>query len=190
MRAKGVASALVLLIATLPFAVHAEGPGYTHLDAGYLRLKVDDFGSLSGWGIDGSAAITDRFHLFGGYARAEKGGATATVAGAGLGFNTPIAPNTDFVARAGLARAEVKARVWGYSFSESENGPIAAVGVRSKLLSTLELNGFLHYSDVGDSETSVSVGGLFDVYGPLSLLGNVDRSSDVTTYTLGLRVSF
>jgi hypothetical protein len=190
MRAKGVASALVLLTAMVPFAVHAEAPGYTHLDAGYFRLKIDDFGSLSGWGIDGSASITDRFHAFGGYARAEKGRVTATVGRVGLGFNTPIAPNTDFVAQAGLGRAEVKARLWGYSFSESENGPIVAAGVRSKLLPTLELNGFLHYSDIGDSETSVSVGGLFDVFGPLSILGNVDRSSDATTYTLGLRVSF
>ena len=130
------------LLAALPFAASAaEGLSYNYVEGGYVGTNTDS-GNADGWGINGSGAISNNFHIFGGYSGQKTD--DETIAGVrydgvkidqwrvGLGYNTPIAANTDLLARVAYDNYDVEGdndRLDGYS---------AEVGVRSALASNFE----------------------------------------------------
>src|SRR5262245_30336667 len=97
------------LLAALPFAASAaEGLSYNYVEGGYVATDTDA-GNADGWGINGSGAIAENFHIFGGYTHQKTD--DRTIAGlrfqgvdvdqwrVGLGYNYAVAPNADLLAR-------------------------------------------------------------------------------------------
>ena len=159
-----------LLLAMLPFAASAQsasGLNYNYVEGGYVATNIDnDNGDIDadGFGVNASAALSDNFHIFGGYASQDTdtfelvdgGNRVNTDANQwrlGLGYNLPIAATTDLVARAAYEKFEIDdVTVDGETFdiSDADDGYSAEVGVRSAFTDNIEGHAFAGYEDFGD----------------------------------------
>jgi len=139
------------LLAALPFAASAaEGLSYNYVEGGYVATNTDG-DDADGWGINGSGAITDNFHVFGGYTFQKTD--DVTFGGVrfdgldvdqwrvGLGYNHPVAANTDLLARVAYENYDVD------GFNDSLDGYSAEVGVRSALAPNFEGYAMAGYED-------------------------------------------
>jgi Ax21 family sulfation-dependent quorum factor len=114
--------------------------------------------------VNASAALTDNFHIFGGYASqdtdtfelvdgGERVNTDANQWRLGLGYNLPIAASTDLVARAAYEKFEIDdVTVDGETFdiNEGDDGYSAEVGVRTAFTDNLEGHAFAGYEDFGN----------------------------------------
>ncbi|HJW46216.1 MAG TPA: diffusible signal factor-reguated Ax21 family protein [Lysobacter sp.] len=139
------------LLAALPFAASAaEGLSYTYVEGGYVATDGDG-ADADGWGINGSGAIAENFHIFGGYTAQETDdfnvgpfrfdGVDVDQWRIGLGYNHPVASNTDLVARLAYENAEVD------GIDDDLDGYSAEVGVRSALTTNFEGYAAAGYED-------------------------------------------
>lgn len=182
--------AIRVLLAVSMFAPAAvmAGPSYNYIEAGYQSVDLDDGPTLDGYGLAGSFAVAENFHVFGGLGEVKKSPVTLTSSELGVGYNTPLTGTTDLVLRAAWVHGEVKASGFG---SSSDNGWGAQAGVRSMLTEQFELNGFVTHVDLfDDSETGFSIGAVYHFTHNFGLSGGVDASSDATGWNLGVRFSF
>lgn len=143
------------LLAALPFAAAAaDGLSYNYVEGGYVATNADG-GDADGYGVNGSIAIHPNFHLFGDFSQQETDTFDVDVDHwrAGVGYNHPIADNTDLLSRVAYEKYEVDAA--GFD----ADGYSAEVGVRSALTPMLEGYALAGYEDGGDFDG--------DVYGRL-----------------------
>lgn len=183
-----IVRSLAAVLAVAPMAVSAASPSYNYVDVGYVSADLDNGPSLDGYGLEGSFAINENFHVVAGYAEVSKSPFTLTTGSVSLGYNYAMTSTTDLVARAGWVNGRVKVSGFG---SESDNGWGAQAGVRSMLSEQFELNGFVNYVDIfDDSDTSLEVGGVYHFTEVVGLGASVDFADDVTTWFVGLRLSF
>ena len=158
-----------LLLAMLPFAASAQsasGLNYNYVEGGYVATNIDndnDDIDADGFGVNASAALSDNFHIFGGYASQDTdtfelvdgGNRVNTDANQwrlGLGYNLPIATSTDLVARAAYEKFEIDdVTVGGETFdvSDADDGYSAEVGVRTAFTDNIEGHAFAGYEDFG-----------------------------------------
>jgi Ax21 family sulfation-dependent quorum factor len=115
------------LLAALPFAASAaEGVSYNHVQGGYVATNNNDgVPDADGFGIDGSVAVHDNFHIFGGYNTQEIDGFNVDVDQwrIGAGYNQELSSKVDLVTRIAYEKldADLVSGIDGYS---------AEVGVR------------------------------------------------------------
>ena len=165
--------------AALPFAASAQessGLNYNYVEGGYVATNLDnDNGDVDADGFGGNAsfALSDNFHVFGGYNTQDTDTFELVEGGdrvntdinqwrVGLGYNLPIAASTDLVARAAYESFEVDdVEVNGQTFAvnDRDDGYSAEVGVRTAFTSNIEGHAFAGYEDFGD--------GADDFYGRL-----------------------
>jgi hypothetical protein len=180
--------AAVALIACSPMAAIAAGPTYNYLDARYLSVDVDNGPTLDGFGVGGSFALTESFHVVGEYSDVSDGPLTLERGRVAFGWNHSLNDITDFVARAGWEYGRVKLSGFG---SESDNGWSVEAGVRSMLSSQFELNGFISHVDLFDGdEQFLNVGGMYYVTPSIGLGAGVSLSDDSTGWDVGVRFAF
>jgi hypothetical protein len=180
--------AAIAVIACSPMAALAASPTYNYLDAAYLSVDVDDGPTLDGFGVDGSFALTERFHVVASYGEISKSPWTLSSGSVALGWNHSLNDITDFVARAGWEYGRVKYSGFG---SDDDNGWSVEVGVRSMLTPQFELNGFVSHVDIFDGDDqAVSVGGVFYFTPSIGLGAGVTLSDDATGWNVGVRFAF
>jgi Ax21 family sulfation-dependent quorum factor len=188
------------LMAALPFAASAaEGLSYNYVEGGYVATNTDG-NDADGWGVNGSGAISDNFHVFGGFTGQKTD--DETIGGVrfdgfdlnqtrlGLGYNHPVAANTDLLARVAYESYDVEGldRIDGYS---------AEVGVRSALAPSFEGYVTAGYEDFEDVEGQPIDG---DFYGRVGaqvklnqnwgVTGDVKFADGDTQYFVGPRLTF
>ena len=182
-----------LLITLLAFSAtaSAEGFDYNWLSFGYGNTEFDEVDlDGDGFGIDGSFAINKNVHLFAEYNAASLDfDVDATTWAAGLGYNTPLSPTFDFVARLSYEYIEIDIPGIG---SDDENGLGLGVGLRFSATDALELNGGVDYVDYGDAgdDTAFVLGGLYNFTQAFALGLRGSFGDDVTTYTISGRFYF
>jgi Ax21 family sulfation-dependent quorum factor len=186
------------LLAAIPFAASAaEGLSYNYVEGGYTATNRDNDGADSdGWGINGSGAIAENFHVFGGYDHQKTD--DETIGGLrfsgvdvdhwrlGLGYNHPVASNTDLLARVAYENYDIE------SYSDKLDGYSAEVGVRSALTQNFEGYALAGYED-GDKIDG-------DFYGRLGaqvkfnqnwgVNGEVKVADNDTQWFVGPRLTF
>lgn len=161
-----------LLLAALPFAASAQdasGLNYNYVEGGYVATNLDnDNGDIDadGFGGNASVALSDNFHLFGGFSTQDtdtfevfdgtnqnRVNTDVNQWRLGLGYNLPIAATTDLVARAAYEKFEVDdVTVNGETFevNDGDDGYSAEVGVRTAFTSNFEGHAFAGYEDFGN----------------------------------------
>ncbi|MCA1799107.1 MAG: porin family protein [Xanthomonadaceae bacterium] len=186
---RGVAiAALAVMISTAGVAsANPTGPSYNYVDIGYVDLDLDGGGSIDGYGLTGSFALAEQFHIVADYIRVSEGILSADVTTLAGGWNMPLNPTTDFVARLGFVRAG--ARVTGFG-SDSDNGWMVQGGIRSMVAPQFELNAFVTHTDVSGSDTSIGVGAVWHFTNNFGLSGGFDFSDGDRLSRLGVRFSF
>lgn len=166
---------------------------YTYVEGGYFDVDIDDSNADGdGFGIAGSVAITDMFHLFGDYATADLDGPgggdvdfdTWQVGG---GLNLAMAENLDFVGRLSYLSAEVDFPGFG---SADDDGFGLYGGLRGRLTAPVELEGGIAYADLDDAgdDTSLVLGGRYYFNESLALGLSADIGDDVTVWGINLRL--
>lgn len=184
-------SSLVLLFLALSASASAKEFDYNYLSLGYGILEIDDTSvDGDGFGLGGSYAINEDFHVFAGYESIGlDGGADATGLGAGLGYHTTLSPVVDLVASVSYQYVDVDVPGFG---GGDDNGFGLGVGLRFAASEEIELNAGISYVDLSDSgdDTSFGVGGLYSFTDAFALGLGADWSDNATSYTLEGRFYF
>ena len=183
------------LLAALPFAASAaEGLSYNYVEGGYVATNADG-GDADGWGINGSGALSDNFHIFGGYTFQKTDdqniggfrfdGVDVDQWRVGLGYNHPIAANTDLLARVAYENYKVE------DF-DSEDAYSAEVGVRSAFTPNFEGYALAGYEDGDqfDGDFYGRVGAQVKFNQSWGITGDVKFSDGDTQYFVGPRLTF
>ena len=181
------------LFAALPFtASAADGLSYNYVEGGYVNTHRDGNVDSDGWSLNGSAAISDNFHVFGGYSAEEEDsfGLDFDNWRAGVGYNRPIASNTDLLAR--VAYENHKIDFHSFGGSHDSDGYSAEVGVRSALAPRFEGYALAGYEDAehADGDFYGRVGAQVKFNQNWGLTGDVKVSDRETQYFVGPRLSF
>lgn len=198
------------LLAALPVAANAQqssGLNYNYVEGGYVATNLDHSDGdidADGFGANVSVAIAPNLHLFGGFTAQESddfdflGSRVRTDVNhwrAGIGYNLPIAANTDLLARVAYEKGEIDDVTVGnvrYDLDQGDGGASAEVGVRSALTASLEGYALAGYEDYGDDND--------DFYGRLGaqwkfnpnwgVSGEVKFNGDDTQWFVGPRFSW
>ncbi|MBD9535735.1 Ax21 family protein [Stenotrophomonas sp. ATCM1_4] len=131
------------LAAALPFAASAaEGLSYNYAEADYAKTDIDG-GKADGWGVKGSWAFHQNFHVFGDFDRQEIDHTNARFNQwrVGVGFNKEIANSTDFVARAAYQKLDLRYADLDF------NGYSAEAGIRTAFGQHAEVYALAGYED-------------------------------------------
>jgi len=184
-------STLIILLVALSASARAADFDYNYISLGYGQVDFDNPGvDGDGFGIDGSYAISDDFHVFAGYTAADLDfGIDATTLSAGIGYNGALSEVVDLVARLSYEYVELDASGFG---SVDDNGLGLGVGLRFAASDELELNAGINYIELSDSgnDTGFEAGGLYNLTDAFSLFINGDWSDDSSAYMVGGRFNF
>ena len=184
-------SVLVVLLLAFAASASAKDFDYNFFQLSYGNVEYDDVNvDGDGFGLSGSYAINEDFHIFGGYQAAGLDfGIDATSLGAGLGWHTTLSPVVDLVASVSYQYVELDASGFG---SVDDNGLGLGVGLRFAASELLELNAGISYVDFSDSDgdTGFGVGGLYSFTDAFALGLSADWSDDASSYTLSGRFYF
>ena len=200
------------LLAALPFAAAAQdssGLNYNYVEGGYVATNLDnDNGDIDadGFGGNASVALSDNFHLFGGFNTQdtdtfdlfETQDETKTDINQwriGLGYNLPIAARTDLVARAAYEKFEIDdVTINGqtYEVGEGDDGYSAEVGVRTAFTDNFEGHAFAGYEDFGNDADDFygRVGALVKFNPSWGISGDVKFADGDTQWFVGPRFSW
>ncbi|MDH4049689.1 MAG: porin family protein [Gammaproteobacteria bacterium] len=180
-----------MLLMFLSTAGAAEGLNYNFVEVGYAKVDIDSPDvDGDGFGIGGSFAISDEFHLFGNYQMADFDfNVDLTQFDVGIGFNTPIADAIDVVASLAYVYTEVEASGFG---SVDDNGFGLGVGLRALVSPQVELHGGVTYVDLSDSgsDTALDAGFRFNFNERFALGLAASWGDDVSIYSLAGRIYF
>jgi Ax21 family sulfation-dependent quorum factor len=200
------------LLAALPFAAAAQdssGLNYNYVEGGYVATNLDnDNGDIDadGFGGNASVALSDNFHLFGGFSTQdtdtfellEGGNRVNTDVNqwrVGLGYNMAVGANTDLVARAAYEKFEVDdVTVDGqrYEINDGDDGYSAEVGVRTAFTDNFEGHAFAGYEDYGNDADDFygRVGALVKFNPSWGVSGDVKFADGDTQWFVGPRFSW
>lgn len=187
----GILITLATAFALAPALAAAQSrdgsPSYGYAELGYAELGLDGGGSLGGFGLRGSFALSESAHLVADYVRLSEGPLTLGTTTLAAGFNMPVAATTDVVARVGFVNA--RADLTGFGDAD-DNGWMAQGGIRSMLTPAFEVNAFLTYTDVAGADTSVGIGAAYHFTDAFGAFGNVDFADGDSLAVVGIRFSF
>lgn len=135
--------AALVLVAAAPFAASAaDGIKYNYVQGGYTATNTSG-GDADGWGVQGSAALSPNFSVFGDFSHQDIKHSSADFDQwrVGLGYNRQVSRNTDLVTRVAYekfdagqgfdadgysveagARASLTPMLEGYALAGYENG--------------------------------------------------------------------
>jgi hypothetical protein len=186
-----VSRLFLLSLFALSATAAADDLSYSFVQASYGQIEVDDVDvDGDGFGIEGSVALSDSFHLFGGYTTADMDfGVDLNQLEAGVGYNTPISEMVDLIASLSYVSAEVEAAGFG---SADESGYGLGVGLRAMLSPAFEVNGDIQYVDFGNGgdDTGFGAGFLYSFTEQFSAGLSGDWSDDFSSYQLNARMLF
>jgi Ax21 family sulfation-dependent quorum factor len=173
------------LLAALPLA-HAQASelSYSYLEAGYLNIDPKGFSSQDGWGVRGSAAVSDNFHIFGGYdnfrVRVSNARFDIDFWRIGLGYNMAISDSSDLVARV------------AYEDFDGDDGWSVEVGLRGALAPNFEGFVGLGYADGSDfsGEAYLALQGQYKFNRNWGLVADAKLAEDGRVFFIGPRFSF
>lgn len=174
----------------LPIAAHADGFDYTFVEAGVLNSEVDA-GPFDvdgdGFGVSGSFALQDNLHVVAGYSDQDYDfGIDGSLLNVGIGFNTGISQDLDFVADFSYIDAEVASGLG----SVDEDGYGIGAGIRARTSDKVELEAGLTYVDLDDSDTSLNLGGRYYFSDTFALGGALADNDGGLSWSIGVRAEF
>lgn len=170
----------------------AQGISYNYIEGSYQRVELDD--SLvdvdgDGFGIGGSFAVNDSWHIFGGYDATDFDfDVELDELVLGGGFRTALSNTADFVARFAYVRFDVSSAF----ASVDDDGFGLSVGLRGMVADNVELAGFIDYVDLDQSGDDTSLRGeaWYQFQNNFALGFQLGTGDDVTRYGIAGRVYF
>lgn len=201
--------ALTLAAAVSFAATAAEGLNYNYVEGGYVATNLDngnDEIDADGFGGNASFALTDNFHLFGGFNTQDTDTFELVDGGErvntdvnqwrlGVGYNLGIADRTDLVARAAYEKIEVDDITVGgerFDIDDGDDGYSAEVGVRTAFTDNLEGHAYAGYEDFGNDNDDFygRVGAQYKFTPNWGISGDVKLADGGSEWFVGPRFSW
>jgi len=169
----------------------ADDLNYTYIEGGYVDTELDGGIDVDGDGLllEASFAITESLFVAGGYTTQDFDlGVDYDRVQVGVGGHVSLAPNFDLVGQ--LSYVDVTVDTPFGDFDDDGFG--AMVGVRSRILEVVELEGGLSYVDLDDGgdDTALNLRGRYYFTPALAAGVGLDIGDDVTTWRATLRYQF
>ncbi len=185
-----ILTSLLLLAMSIP--AMADTPTYNFINAGFQRVQLDGNGvdvDGDGFVIAGAYEIADNWHIVASYAST---GFDFSVdlnqLQIGAGYHTDISDTTNFFANALYVDYEVDTGGFG---SVDDSGFGLAIGLRSNISSTLELEGSITHIDIGDADgTTLAGAGWYKFSREFAVGLNAAIEDDVTAFGIAGRLYF
>ncbi|MDG2516737.1 hypothetical protein [Lysobacter soli] len=204
-------SLLAVALAAAPFLANASesnGIGYTYAQLDYVYQD--------GAQVDGINAYPNGFNLSGSYAFTDTVFGTASYGGTedsryharyknpnwslGVGFNTAIGANADWVSQIKYADSDARVRLdsdfWGCTDCRDNlnyQGGQVTTGVLGRIVDGLTANAYLGYEDYNhryDGNFFADFGMVYSFNKTWGLHGGLKLAEGVDTYSVGVRASF
>ena len=183
-------SILTLAVATLcPTLMPAQsdgGPSYNYLQFGVGQLRHDVLAdNVDVFDIGLSFELSESVFLY-----ADHGDSTATVGGiqaevtaleVGVGAFVEVASNVDLFAVAGFLSAES-------DLGGEEDGHTLGAGLRAKASDQLELNAGMKRTSLGEEDTALWAGALFNLSDRMGLTATFTNGDDYEGLMIGVRL--
>ena len=128
--------------AAVPFAASAaDGLSYTSVEGGYVATNTDG-GDADGWGLKGSAALNQNFHVFGDFANQtiEDSDVDFDQWRVGLGYNHQISQHADLLTRVAYEKFDAGSGI-------DSDGYSVEAGVRGAMTPMIEGYALAGYED-------------------------------------------
>ena len=181
----------ILVLVLSPVFAMADGHDYTFVEAGFVSADFDAAGvdvDGDGFGINGSFAINDDYHLFAEYSSLGFDfGIDLNRLAVGGGVHFDLSPTIDIVGTVAYLDYEVDTGLFG---SVSEDGYGIGVGVRGALESNFEWEAGIDYADVGGSDTTFRLDGRYYFTDTFAAGVGAALDDDVNIYSIGFRLEF
>ena len=183
--------AVLLLLSAAASLARADGLDYNFIDIGWVSTDIDTgfTGDVDGDGlvIEGSLAVADRVHIFGGLGFQDFDfGVDLNTQRFGVGYNTPFTDTIDFVASGEIVRVDVETRFG----DDDDTGYGIHIGMRGLATEQLEFSGFLDFVDVNESDFGVSFAGIYYPAPQWGIGASLSFADDTTSYGIGARFYF
>ena len=182
-------SILAVLLVAFSLSANAQGHNYNYIQGSYGRIDLDGPGldvDGDGFGVAGSFAIDQNFHVFGKYQTADFNfGVDLDLMEFGVGYHTNLSPYLDVYANLGYLNFDA-----GGGFDE--DAFTLGIGLRGAVSDAVELYGGLDYVDFdnSDSETRASAGFMMALTKAFGVGIEVSFWDDVNIYLLNARYYF
>ena len=185
-------SAFIVFLLLVAHSAGAQDRGfdYTFLQGSYQQVDYDDFDDDGdGIGLALSFAISDHFHLFGGYSGLDVDSDIDTSAwNLGVGLNGSLTDLMDVIVRVSYETQEINAPGGG---TIDNDGYGLGAGVRIGPNEWIEVYGGLSYVDRDSgSETGLDAGFLLNIGSAFAVGLSGYWDDDITTYSLNGRLYF
>lgn len=178
---------LLILAAALaaPLAASAaDDLSYSYIEGGYYRADVDGFDHEDGYGLRGSAALGENFHLFAGWDNLDYDGFDIGQQRIGVGYNTAINDKVDFVGRVSYERIDIE------DFDDAD-GYGAEVGVRASFSPHFEGGAGVRYTNVEhNGDTSLVLNAQYKFNPTWGIVAEAQINNDANAVFVGPRISF
>lgn len=183
---------VVAVTAALMFAGAANAElNYDYLELRFIDAEIDaGSNDIDGDGIEfgGSYKIADNVHLFGSYRALDFSGFDLNTFSIGAGYMTPVAADTDLVARVAYIDGEVDTG----RFENSDNGFGLSAGFRRMFTPEFEGRVFVNHVNLDDSgsETSMELAGDYYFNRQFAAGLSLEFGDDTTAWSIGGRYFF
>ena len=182
---------LAIALLAVSTAANAGDFDYNYVSVGYGNMSLDEVDvDGDGFGVNGSFALTDSYHVFAGYEIADLDyDVDASTMEVGLGWNHSLSPVLDLVTQLSYQYVELDAP--GIN-SVDDSGLGLGLGLRFAATEKLELDAGIGYVDLGDGgdETSLGAGGLYSFTNAFALGLGGSWSDDASSYSVSGRFYF
>jgi Ax21 family sulfation-dependent quorum factor len=182
------------LAAVLPLSAQAGELSYNFVQLDYTRASIDGVDAdPDGFTLKGSAALGERFYLFGSYLKGND-----SIDGldfdydqtqVGFGFRHGISDKADFLAEISYLNSDLELED---EFDASADGYRASVGIRGLMAPKFEGYAKANWTDGGDVDGAFSgtLGALFKINQTWGINAEAEFGEDATVWGLGVRASF
>jgi len=178
------------ILSTLSFGAFAETPSFNYVDLGYVS-NLGGSNDFDGYDLKGNFEVSDHFYVNAGYRSINQDFFffffDGSVKVLGLGYKTDLNSTTAFYSE--LDAVKIKANANGFG-SASDNGYQIGFGTRSNITNQLELQVGVNYSNVADTNTTLLVGGVYQLNKSAGLYFDIETDFDDSLYSTGVRFSF
>jgi Ax21 family sulfation-dependent quorum factor len=162
------------------------GPNWNYVEGGYVRVNPDGVGNADGFGIRGSVAFADSWHVFGRYDEVSEG-IDISRTSLGLGYNLGISERTDFVTRVAYERVDVS----GFGGSVDGNGYSVLVGLRGNVTDAFTVGAGVEYTDIEDGDDTVfKLDAQYAINETFAVAFEAEAGDDGQSYFIGPRITF
>jgi opacity protein-like surface antigen len=187
-------STLLVILFAFSGAAFADDFNYNSVTVSYGQIDFDDLNADGDTlGINGSAAVSENFHVFASYGVGEVDDGIDTLDvdtwNAGIGYNTSLSESVDLVV--GLSYEYIDLSAPGFG-SVDDNGFGVSVGLRMAASDKLEIDAGIAYVDMSDNGDNTAFGGglLYSFTENFALGLSASFDDDVTAYNIGGRFYF